>query len=163
MKLFPVAVFVLIASAAALPPCRAADAPTSSQATNEASARQTPYTGGEKGTADLAALEQFLTLSDAELAQMADAIARVRAMTPAQKEQLRKEIVAFRQLPPQQRQQLRQGWGWMPPEIQNGWREMMQHATPERRAEIQAKLQSLGPAEKTEYRRQLVEEYLKKK
>lgn len=112
---------------------------------------------------ELAALEQFLNLSDADLAQMEQAIARVRAMTPAQRAALRDEITAFRKLPEPQRLQLRQGWGGMPPEIQNGWREMMQGATPERRAEIQARMQSLAPDEKTRYRRELVEAYLKKK
>lgn len=113
--------------------------------------------------AELQALERFLSLSDAELAQMADAIARVRAMTPGQRAALSKEIAAFRALPQPQREQLRQGWGWMPPEIRAGWHEMMQNATPERRATIQAKLQSLGPAEKAAYRRSLVEQYLKEK
>jgi len=112
---------------------------------------------------ELAALEQFLYLSDAELAQMEQVIARLRAMTPAQRTALRAEITAFRKLPEPQRQQLRQGWGWMPAEIQNGWREMMQGATPERRAEVQAKLQTLSPEEKPGFRRQLVEEYLKGK
>jgi len=110
---------------------------------------------------ELAALEQFLNLSDAELAQMEQVLARLRAMSPAQRTALRAEIAAFRKLPETQRQQLRQGWGWMLAEIQNGWREMMQGATPERRTEIQAKLQSLSPDEKMTYRRQLVEEYLK--
>ena len=61
------------------------------------------------------------------------------------------------------RLQLRQGWGGMPAEIQTGWREMMQSATPERHAEIQAKLQTLSPDEKMRYRRDLVEAYLKSK
>lgn len=112
---------------------------------------------------ELAALEQFLNLSDAELAQMEAVIARLRAMTPAQRATLRTEIAAFRQLPEQQRLQLRQGWGGMPAEIQTGWREMMQRATPERHAEIQAKLQTLNPDEKMRYRRDLVEAYLKAK
>lgn len=112
---------------------------------------------------ELAALEQFLNLSDAELAQMEAVIARIRAMTPAQRTTLRTEIAAFRQLPEQQRQQLRQGWGGMPAEIQTGWREMMQSTTPERHAEIQAKLQTLTPDEKMRYRRDLVEAYLKAK
>ncbi len=112
---------------------------------------------------ELAALEQFLNLSDAELAQMEAVIARLRAMTPAQRSTLRTEIAAFRQLPEQQRQQLRQGWGGMPAEIQTGWREMMQSTTPERHAEIQAKLQTLTPDEKMRYRRDLVEAYLKSK
>jgi DNA-binding transcriptional MerR regulator len=110
---------------------------------------------------ELAALEQFLNLSDAELAQMEAVIARLRAMSPAQRAALRSEITAFRQLPEQQRLQLRQGWGGMPAEIQNGWREMMQNATPERRAEIQSRMQSLEPDAKMRYRRDLVEAYLK--
>lgn len=112
---------------------------------------------------ELAALEQFLNLSDAELAQMEKVIARLRAMSAAERAALRTEITAFRRLPEPQRQQLRQGWGWMPAEIQEGWREMMQGATPERRAEIQAGMQSLPPEQKTAYRRKLVEEYLKAK
>lgn len=112
---------------------------------------------------ELAALEQFLNLSDAELVQMEQVIARLRAMTPAERAKLREEISAFRRLPEPERRQLRQGWGSMPPEIQAGWRELMQSASPERRAEIQAKMHSLPPAEKARYRREVVEEYLKSK
>ena len=85
------------------------------------------------------------------------------AMTPEERAKLREEIAAFRQLPEPQRQQLRRGWGAMPAELQAGWREMMQSASPERRAEIQARMQSLPPDEKTRYRREVVEEYLKAK
>jgi hypothetical protein len=123
----------------------------------------TPSAVAPTPAAELAALEQFLKLSDAELAQMAEAIARVRAMTPAQRATMRDEIAAFRRLPEPQRAQIRQGWGWMPREIQDGWREMMQSATAEERSAIQAKLQSLAPEERTRYRRSLVEAYLKAK
>jgi hypothetical protein len=112
---------------------------------------------------ELASVEQFLGLSDAELDQMQQVLARIRAMPPAGRVALRAEIEKYRQLPEAQRQQVRQGWGWMPREIQDAWREMMQNATPERRAEVQTKLQSMEPGERLTYRRQLVEEYLKKK
>lgn len=112
---------------------------------------------------EMAAVEQFLGLSDSDLEQMQQVIARIRAMKPEERAALRAEIARYRQLPDTQRQQLRQGWGWMPREIQDGWREMMQSATPERRTEIQNKMQSLPPEEKMTYRRQLVEEYLKAK
>jgi hypothetical protein len=112
---------------------------------------------------ELATVEQFLDLSDADLEQVQQVIARLRAMKPAEREVLRAEIAKFRALPAPQRQQLRQGWGWMPPEIQNGWREMMQGATNERRTEIQTKMQSMPPEERMIYRRQLVEEFLKAK
>lgn len=112
---------------------------------------------------ELATVEQFLGLSDAELDQMTQVLARIRAMKPAERAALRTEIDKFRQLPENQRQQLRQGWGWMPPEIQDAWREMMQQATPEQRTEMQNKLQAMSPDERITYRRKLSEDYLKKK
>lgn len=112
---------------------------------------------------EMAAVEQFLGLSDTELDQLQQVIARLRAMPAEQRVALRLEIEQYRRLPEPQREQLRMGWGWMPREIQEGWREMMQHATPERRAAIQQELQALGPADKTARRRQLAEEYLKAK
>lgn len=112
---------------------------------------------------DFAAIEQFLGLSDAELDQVQQVLARVRAMKPEERAALRTEMAKFRQLPEGQRQQLRQGWGWMPREIQDAWREMMQSASPERHAEIQQKLQAMTPDERLAYRRQLTEDYLRKK
>jgi phytoene dehydrogenase-like protein len=112
---------------------------------------------------ELASVEQFLGLSDVELDQMQQVLARIRAMKPAERAALRTEIEKYRQLPEGQRQQLRQGWGWMPREIQDAWREMMQGATPERRTEIQTKIQAMDPEARLTYRRQLTEEYLKNK
>jgi hypothetical protein len=43
--------------------------------------------------------------------------------------------------------------------LQDAWRQMMQAATPERRAAIQAQLQALPPEKKTAFRRQLVDEF----
>ncbi|WP_414663559.1 DUF3106 domain-containing protein [Horticoccus sp. 23ND18S-11] len=112
---------------------------------------------------EFAAVEQFLGLSDAELDQMQQVLARIRAMKPAERAALRAEMDKYRQLPEGQRQQLRQGWGGMPREVQDAWREMMQGATPERRTEIQNRIQSLDPEARLNYRRQLTEEYLKNK
>jgi hypothetical protein len=112
---------------------------------------------------ELASVEQFLGLSDAELDQMQQVLARLRAMKPTERAALRTEIAKYRQLPEAQREQLRQGWGWMPRDIQDAWREMMQSATPERRTEVQTKLQAMTPDERMTYRRQLSEEYLRQK
>ncbi|MDD3178828.1 MAG: DUF3106 domain-containing protein [Opitutaceae bacterium] len=112
---------------------------------------------------EMASVERFLSLSDAELDQMVLVIQRIRAMKPEERAALRQEIAKYCRLTDSQRQQMRMGWGWMPREIQDGWREMMQGATPERRAEIQAKLQSLSPEERGVLRQQLVREYLKAK
>lgn len=130
-------------------------------------AAQTPKGPGPNGSrspGELAALEQFLSLSDAELAQLQDVITRLRAMSTEERAALRKEIAEFRKLPEPQRMQMRQGWGMMPAEIQNAWREMMQNATPAEHAEIQKKMQSLATQEeRMKYRRSLAEAYLKAK
>jgi hypothetical protein len=139
-------------------------APLFAQSSAPSSTAVAPAAAGvpsSSSASELAALEQFLNLSTAELAQMEAVLARLRAMTPDQRAALRAEIAAFRALPEPQRLQLRQGWGAMPDDIQAGWRDMMQSASPERRREIQARLQSLDPDEKMRYRRELVEAYLK--
>lgn len=112
---------------------------------------------------ELSAVEQFLGLNDAELDVLQQVLARIRAMKPAERAALRAEIDKYRKLPEQQREQMRRGWGGMPREVQDAWREMMQGATPERRTEIQAKMQAMDPDARLGYRRQLVEEYLKAK
>ncbi|MBI2496426.1 MAG: DUF3106 domain-containing protein [Opitutae bacterium] len=110
---------------------------------------------------ELATLDQFLDLSDEDLDQMQQVIARIRAMSPAEKTALRREMDKFRSLPENQRRQLRQGWGAIESGLQDAWRRMMQSATPERHAEIQAQLQALPPEKKADYRRRLAEEFLR--
>lgn len=110
---------------------------------------------------EMAALDHFLDLTDEDLAQMQRVIARIRAMSPAERVTLRREIEKYRSLPEPQRRQLRQGWGALDEGMQDAWRRMMHLATPERRAEIQAKLQALPPEKKGAYRRQLAEEFLR--
>ncbi len=120
---------------------------------------------------EMAAVEQFLGLSDVELDQLLEVIARIRAMTPEQRAELRQEVAKYRQLPEMQREQMRRGWGqrhpgmgagWgqMPAEIRAGWRDMMHDCTSEQQAAILAKLQALPPEQRNAYRRQLVEQYL---
>jgi hypothetical protein len=128
------------------------------RAADPAPAQPPPATTKE---VDLAALERFLDLPDEELDQMQRAIALIRAMGPAERAELHKAMNQFRALPDAQRRQLRQGWGALESGVQDAWRRMMQSATPERRAEIQQKLQALPPEKKAEYRRQLAEEYIR--
>jgi len=128
------------------------------RAADPAPAASPPATNKE---VDLAALERFLDLTDEELDQMQRAIALIRAMGPAERAELHKAMNQFRSLPDAQRRQLRQGWGALESGLQDAWRRMMQSATPERRAEIQQKLQALPPEKKAEYRRQLTEDFLR--
>jgi hypothetical protein len=113
--------------------------------------------------AELTLLDRFLCLADAELDQMARVIERLRTLSAAERVKLREEIARFRRLPAAQRAQLRRGWGWQAPELQEAWREMMQDASPERRAEIQAKLQALAPEARAACRRRILEDYRQSK
>lgn len=110
---------------------------------------------------EMAALEHFLDLTDADLDQMQRVIARIRAMNPAERATLRAEIEKYRRLPESQRHQLRLGWGALSPDLQEAWRRMMQAASPERRAEIQGRLQALPAEKKAALRRELAEEFLR--
>ncbi len=110
---------------------------------------------------EMAALEHFLALTDDDLDQMQRVIARIRAMGPAERAALRAEIEKFRRLPESERHQLRLGWGALEPDLQDAWRRMMQAASPERRSEIQRRLQALPPAGKAAFRRELAEEFLR--
>lgn len=115
----------------------------------------------EAAPRELATLEQFLALDDAQLDQMQQAIARVRAMKPAERAQLRAKIDEFRRLPAGEREQLRRGWGHESSAMRDGWREMMQSLDDAGRAELRRKLDGLSPDEKAELRRELVEKFLR--
>lgn len=110
---------------------------------------------------EFASVEKFLSLSDAELEQLQQAIARIRALSPAERAALRQEIAHYRSLPAEQQHRMRQGWST--PEQPGQWKEMMQHLPAARRQEIQAKLQSLPHKEKAAYRQQVLEEYARSK
>lgn len=114
-------------------------------------------------TREMVALEKFLALDDAQLDEMQRAIARVRAMSPAERAKLRGQIAQFRQLPAAERQAWRQGWGQLPAELRDGWREMMQSATEAERAEIHRQLEAAAPGERIAVRRQLVDEFLRRR
>jgi len=111
---------------------------------------------------EMAALEMFLSLTDEELDQMVQVIARIRTMNTGERDALRAEIQKFRNLPESQRHQLRQGWGGLEARLQDAWRRMMHSASDEQRHEIQKRLQALPPAERTALRQKLTEEFLQR-
>lgn len=110
---------------------------------------------------EMVALEQFLALNDSQLAQMHQAIARVRAMSPEQRAQLQAQIARFRDLPAAQRDTLRRSWGQETPEIRDGWREMMQSLSESERAEIRRRLEGVPLEQRMKLRREMVERHLR--
>lgn len=108
---------------------------------------------------ELLALEKFLTLSDAELDAMQEAIARVRAMSPQQRVDFAKRIVAFRELPSDERRQIQAGWGWASNEDRRDWRQMMHSIDSETRAEIHAELEALAPSKRAQFKHEILQEW----
>lgn len=112
---------------------------------------------GEAGGDEFSALERFLAMSDAELEETQQAVARVRAMTPEQRAQLRAQIAEFRQLPTERRDEIRGGWGWHDARDRDDWRTMMRAKSPEERAAVQAELQALPADQRLGRKRALLE------
>ena len=112
-----------------------------------------------ESASELAALEQFLGLSDAQLDQLMAALARVRAMSAEERAAFAAEIRAYRGLPGEQRRQIRDGWGRQGAESRDDWRRMMLALDPEARARVQAELQSLPPDERVRRRLEMLEDW----
>jgi hypothetical protein len=112
---------------------------------------------GEKNppAAEMAALHEFLRMSDAQLGAMAAAIERVRQLSPQERRQLEKQIASFRRLPVKEREQIRSGWAseddW------GDWRTMMQSLTAEERSAIQETLQSMPFDQRAAHKHALLE------
>ncbi|HLP08256.1 MAG TPA: DUF3106 domain-containing protein [Opitutaceae bacterium] len=104
---------------------------------------------------EFAALERFLSMDDAQLERIQRAIARLRAMTPAERAALHDRMHSFHRLPPGERARVRAGW--RDERDQADWPRMM-HALPDaERSAIQAELQSLEPADRATRKHELLE------
>jgi hypothetical protein len=108
---------------------------------------------------ELAALEQFLSLSDEQLDRIQAAVARVRAMSIEERKAYAEEIVRYRSLPREERAQIREGWGWQSAGDREDWRAMMQALTPEERRELHEAMHRLPHGERTEYRLKVLEKW----
>lgn len=108
---------------------------------------------------DFPALERFLTLSDDQLDRIQKAVAKVRAMNPAERAALHAQLHAFRQLPEDKRQQVRAGWGWQNERDRDDWPAMMHSLPAAERAAIQTELQSLPPEGRPARKHELLEEW----
>lgn len=115
------------------------------------------HTTGIAVSDDLAALDQFLAMDDAQLDQLQQAITRVRAMTPAERANLRARIADYRQLPAEQREKVRAGWGWQSDSDRNDWPLMMRSKPEAERSAIQAEIQSLPPEQRATRKHELLE------
>lgn len=108
---------------------------------------------------ELAALEEFLTMSDEELDRLQSAIDRIRAMSEEERAQFAGRIVEFRRLPREERQRMREGFGRQSFDERDDWRRMMQDLTPEERRSVHESLQDIPGDERTQRRLRMIEEW----
>lgn len=108
---------------------------------------------------DFPALERFLTLSDEQLDRIQQAVAKVRAMSPAERAALHAQLHAFRQLPEAEREQVRAGWGWQNEQDRVDWPTMMRSLPAADRLQIQRELQSLPPESRAAHKHGLLEKW----
>ncbi len=145
--------WVLLAAGVFAAPCLAvAAAPTT--------VGESPGTVAGPGD-DFPALERFLTLSDDQLDSIQKAVAKVRAMSPAERAALHAQLHAFRQLPEAKRAQVRAGWGWQNERDRDDWPAMMRSLPVAERAAIHTELQSLPPEDRPARKHELLEEWRK--
>jgi hypothetical protein len=122
---------------------------------------ESPREGETLSQQELAALEQFLTLSDEQLDRIQAAVARVRSMPLEERQAYAQEIIRLRSLPQEERAQIRQGWGWQTPEDREDWRTMMQKLSPKERQELHESMGELPPGERVQFRVKVLEEWRK--
>ena len=123
-----------------------------------------PAAGGKQNRGagpgdDFPALERFLTLSDEQLDRIQQAVAKVRAMSPAERAALHAQLHAFRQLPEAKRAQVRAGWGWQTEQDRVDWPPMMRSLPETERVRIQRELQSLPPEARAAHKHVLLEKW----
>ncbi len=138
----------LVLAAAGGPP---ADAPRHGQGSNGGG----PNHACAAANDDFAALERFLDLNDEQLDRIQRAVARVRAMTPAERAALHTQLHAFRQLPEAQRERVRAGW--RDGRDRTDWPVMMRSLPETERAAIQAEIQALASEERATRKHELLE------
>jgi len=105
---------------------------------------------------ELGSLERFLLMSDEQLDQLQQAIARVRAMSPAERSALKEKLATYRSLPEHERNALRAGAGWVSDQDRQDWPRMM-HSLPETdRLALQAELQALPSGQRAARKHELL-------
>jgi prophage DNA circulation protein len=114
-------------------------------------------TADAAAVAEFAAVERFLSLSNEQLDELQKAIARIRAMTPAERTALLERITTFRRLPASDRDAIRAGSGWLNEQDRLDWPRLMRSLNDAQRAEIHAVLPNLPVNERARWKHERLE------
>lgn len=142
----PLMVLAAVLSSTAIPTRGAAQPTGPATATADAAA-----------AAEFAAVERFLSLSNEQLDDLQKAIARIRAMTPAERTALLERITAYRRLPASDRDAIRAGAGWLNEQDRIDWPRMMRSLSDAERAEIHGVLPNLPMTERARWKHERLE------
>ena len=106
--------------------------------------------------AELSTLDQLLLLSDSELEELEATIRQIRRMSPQQRAAYRERIAQYQQLPAEKQQAIQSAWGHLSQDIKFAWRDYMVSLSDEERSAIRETMQALPPAERTQWRLDLL-------
>jgi len=115
------------------------------------------FTSDEQ-THNMANLRAFLSMSDAQLERMENAIRDIRQMTPEEKEALRKKLDDYTNLPKNQRDSMNQAWGQLDQKIKDAWRKYIDSLGQDDLDELRQKMDALSHTDRFEYRLNLLRE-----
>lgn len=103
-------------------------------------------------------LRIFLSMSDAQLERMEQAIRDIREMSPEEKEALRKKLDDYSNLPKRYRESMTQAWGQLDQKVKDAWRNYVDSLNKEQLDQLRNKMDSLSQTDKFEYRMNLLKE-----
>ena len=103
-------------------------------------------------------LRAFLSMSDAQLERMENAIRDIRKMSPEEKEALRNKLDAYTSLPKQQRDSVNQAWGQLDQQIKDAWRTYVDSLEQDELDELRKNMDALSHTDRFEFRMNLLKE-----
>ena len=112
----------------------------------------------DEQTHKMSNLRTFLSMSDAQLERMENAIREIREMSPEERETLRNKLDDYSNMPKRQRDSMNQAWGMLDQKIKDAWRVYVDSLEQEGLDELREKMDKLSQSDRLEFRMNLLKE-----
>lgn len=112
----------------------------------------------DEQTYKMSNLSSFLSMSDAQLERMENAIREIREMSSEEREALRGKLDDYTNMPKRQRDSMNKAWGMLDQKIKDAWREYVDSLEKEGLDELRDKMDKLSQSDRLEYRMNLLKE-----
>lgn len=103
-------------------------------------------------------LRTFLSMSDAQLERMENAIREIREMSPEERETLRAKLDDYSNMPKRQRDSMNQAWGMLDQKIKDAWRVYVDGLEQDELDDLRKKMDQLSQSDRFEFRMNLLKE-----